>query len=547
MISEQEIERLTNILTKRIEQANVLFLQEIGKSVKKIGTLTPTKAHQLVQILRYGDTYESIIRKIAKLMEMNVKDIEKIFYEFAKKDQNFAKDFYRYRNKKFIPIGENKLLKEQVKALAKITQKEMINFSRTTAIGYSIRDKRGIQQFIGLKETYNRVLDEAILNVGQGKETFDSAMYRILKEIGGNGFKTLDFASGKSIRLDSMIRQNMQGALRNLHNELQTQFGEEFDGDGVEISVHLNPAPDHALVQGRQFSNEEFNKFQNDEDSTSYDGLFFPAESEETGRDRRSISEYNCYHYIFSIVLGVSKPNYTNNQLQEIIDKNEKGFEIDGKHYTMYEGTQLQRMLETQIRKNKDLQILGKASDNYFLVGESQNKINVLTQKYNELCHVSGLPPKKDRMRVSDYKRNRLGTKTYNDYIKKMQVGNFDITQYTDKIKSTTNQVIVTPKQKAHIFERHPDMKEFYNELPKIIQNPSNVYIENGKENTIWLTKEIDNRNIKVTMKLNKTTFYQRKQLGYKNSIIQMQELPKKRIQKYIEKGRIEEIFYKGK
>ena len=229
-------------------------------------------------------------------------------------------------------------------------------------------------------------------------------MYSTIKELASSGLKTVDYASGRSVRLDSSVRQHLKGALRNLHNETQAVFGEEFGSDGVEISVHINPAPDHAEVQGRQFSKEEFANFQNDQYAVDYTGKSFAPEHD--GNDRRSISEYNCYHYTFDIVLGVSKPNYSEEELQKIIDDNNKGFELDGEHYTNYEGTQLQRKLETEIRKQKDIQIMAKASGNEELVLESQTKIIQLTQKYKELSDVSGLPTRMERMRVTQYKRS---------------------------------------------------------------------------------------------------------------------------------------------
>ena len=71
----------------------------------------------------------------------------------------------------------------------------------------------------------------------------------------------------------------------------------------------------------------------------------------------------------------------------------------------MYEGTQLQRKIETEIRKAKDTQIIAKASGNKELVQESQSKITQLTYKYKELSQVSGLPTQLERARVSGYKR----------------------------------------------------------------------------------------------------------------------------------------------
>ena len=414
-ISEEQIELLVERLIDRINKANTTFLKSIGSSIKEIRKLTPSQAHQLVQMLKYGGKYEDIVRQIAKYTNLNIQDIDDIFSNYAKKDQLFYEKFYEYKDIPFTLFEQNMALKRQTQALANITKQAMYNFTQSNAIGYTING-----EFFNLRNTYEKLLDEALLNVSQGKETFDQAMSRILKDIGGSGLKYLDYENGKQMRLDSMTRQYLKDGLRNLHNENQKLIGEEFGADGVEISVHSNPAPDHELVQGRQFSNEEFDKFQNDMDAVSYDGMLFPAISDETGHDRRSISEYNCYHTIFPIILGVSDPEYSNKQLQQIIDDNNKGFELDGKHYTNYEGTQMQRKLENKIREQKDIQILAKESGETGkeLVEESQYNIMGLTRKYKQLSDISGLPTKAQRTKVSNYKIQ--STKEFDKKVKEL-------------------------------------------------------------------------------------------------------------------------------
>ena len=404
MITEEQIDKIVEKLINRIETANAYLLMQMGEKVKRISTLTPTQAQQLVQMLKYGGQYEDIVRELARQTNLNVKDIDEIFDAYAKQDQQFYKKFYRYRNRPFIPYERNIALQNQTKTLRNIVKTEMYNFTRSNVLGYTIRDTKGRVQFLGLRETYNRVLDEALLNVGQGKKTFDSAMSSILKQIGGSGLKTIEYESGRSMRLDSAVRMHLKGRLRELHNELQEIYGAEFGSDGIEISVHSNPAPDHELAQGRQFSSEEYAKLNNGDEATDYKGKKITLDHDDNA-SYRPISEMNCYHYVFAIILGVSEPEYDDKQLQQIIDDNNKGFDFDGKHYTNYEGTQLQRQLERAIREQKDIQILGKASNNNELISESQQKITQLTHKYNELSKISKLPTKAQRLRVSGYKR----------------------------------------------------------------------------------------------------------------------------------------------
>jgi len=415
-MTEEQAELLVERLVRRIEEANTYFLMKIGASVGKIRELTPTQAQQLVQILKYGGNYEEIVKEMAKYTGMNVKDIEDIFRTYAKKDQLFYEKFYKYRKKPFIPFDENPEIQRQTMALSRIAQKEMYNFTRKNVIGYAMTGLDGKKKFYGLRETYNKVLDEALLNVGQGKETFDSAMTKILKELGGSGLRTIEYKdTGYSMRLDSAVRMHLKGRLRELHNENQRIYGEEFGADGVEISVHENPAPDHQLAQGRQFSTvkpsknklSEWEKLQAGEEATDYTGV--KVNLDHDGKNGyRPISEMNCYHYTFDIVLGVSKPEYSQEQLQQIINSNNEGFEYEGKHYTNYEGTQLQRNIERAIRKQKDVQILAKASGVDDLVNESQQRITQLTRKYRELSNISGLPTKLQRAKVSGYRRTKV-------------------------------------------------------------------------------------------------------------------------------------------
>lgn len=418
MLSDEVIEKVVERLVRRIEQGNEYIIETIGKSVKEIGTLTPSKAQQLVQIMRYGGDYDKIVKKLAEITKLNKKDIYKIFREVAKSDYQFAEQFYNYRKIKYIPFDENIQLQQQINVLAELTAHEYTDLTKSSMLGYGFQDEKGRVVFKGLKQTYDDVIEEAIINAGQGKETFDSALYRTLKELGNSGlqviypttYQTTDkdgniITKHRTMRLESAIRTQMLSAIRNEHIEVQKEVGKKFKSDGWEITVHFNPAPDHELVQGRQFSNEEFEKFQNDENAVSYDGIEFPAISEETGHDRRAIAQYNCYHNAVAIVLGVNKPQYSNEKLQEIIDNSHKKFKFGKKEYTMYEGQQLQRKLELEIRKAKDQQILGVSTDNKKLILKSQERITQLNDKYKQLSKISGLAEKKERMRVIGYKR----------------------------------------------------------------------------------------------------------------------------------------------
>ena len=397
MLSQEVEEKLANILVTRIEETNTYILKKIGEAIKQISTLTPSQAYQIAQILKYGGTYNEIAKELARVSGKNVQDIYNIFEEVAKNNKQFAKQFYQYRGIDYIPYSKDIALQNMVKSLASITADMYRNISNTSVIGF-VQDGT----FKQLQQVYQDTIDKAILSISQGKQDFYSSMRQTLKELGGSGL--VQYESGRTRRLDSAVRMNILDGIRQVNQETANRFGQQYGADGMEVSVHANPAPDHADMQGRQFSLKEFEKLQNGEEAKDYKGRTTQIEHSKNG-SYRMIEEYNCYHKAFPIVLGVSKPEYTDKQLKEIQENNLKGFDFEGKHYTMYQGSQLCRRVELEIRKAKDTQILARASGDTELIEQSQNKIRLLTSKYNDLCKESGLLPKKIRMQVAGYHR----------------------------------------------------------------------------------------------------------------------------------------------
>ena len=398
MLSEEVKEALVERLANRIEKVNTYILRDIANKIDEIGKASKTNIYQLSQMLKYGGDFNKIIEELKKANNLNEEDIDEIFNSIAESKYLNNKELYEIKNKGFIPYEDNIELIGQVNALKRLTQNRYSNFSNTTALGYTIRDRNGNLMFQTIDETYKNVIDEAVLSVYQGKDIFNREAKRIIKELGNSGLKTVDYKSGRSMRLDSAVRMNMQGAIRDLENDVELIIGEQTDCDGVELSVHEYPAPDHEPIQGHQFYRKEFDKLQNGEDFEDVDGIKFKG-------IKRHIGEWNCYHNIFAITVGINKPIYDKKELNEVIKRNNKLIEIDGKKYTKYECSQLQRKLETEIRKQKDIQIMARENPNLKdLVYESQQKIEQLKNKYIEISKKAGLKTRVERMSVSGYR-----------------------------------------------------------------------------------------------------------------------------------------------
>ena len=402
MLNENKQEELLKIFQQRFEEYNTKVLEELGNVIKHFKDLTPSQAYSLAQKLKYNTTVKDLLNELSKISGLSVKDLKAILEKVAKENIGFADVYYKSRGLETPIYNENKALQRLVNSVYKIAGEEFKNIAKST--GFRLLGDNGEPLLLDIDETYKYVIDKCVVAISQGKETYQQAMRSTMKQLSSSGVRKIEYESGYSRRLDSSIRMNILDSIRQVSNESQQLFGKEFDSDGVEISTHLNPSPDH-YMQGRQFSNEEYKKLQNGENAKDYQGKIWNLDHNHDS-SFRPISTMNCFHYIFSVVLGVSKPQYSNEELKKIIDDNEKGAELDGKHYTNYELSQIMRKLETKIREQKDLQIMARASDDKDLILQSQTKITQLTNKYKQVVKISGLPNQlSTRGRVYNYHR----------------------------------------------------------------------------------------------------------------------------------------------
>lgn len=405
------MEEMENVLLERIVQrqinANEKILEEIGKVLGETGDLIPSQAYTIGQQLKYGESLDKIVKTLAKNSRISEKEIYEMIEKEAMKNLELKKIYFKAKNIDYIPYRKNKEVQALVERISTATLQAYRNISRTTGITYL--DALGNEVTKPIIEAYRDIVDTAILNISTGKETFYQGLKRQLNTIGKNGIQSIEYESGHHRRIDSALRMNLSDGLNELSMAQQELIGQQFESDGKEVTVHLYPAPDHEDVQGHLFTNEEFMKLQEDGVATDINGNEYDMHLHSDSF--RPIGEMNCYHNAFSIVLGVDEPRYTQEELNKIKEDNKKGFEYEGKHYSLYQGTQLQRRLELEIRKTRETDILNKSAFNNTKNEEGKQQIldainknkkrqQIYFNKYHDLSKISGLPTKLERTRL---------------------------------------------------------------------------------------------------------------------------------------------------
>lgn len=399
-------------LIRRQEIANEKILREIGKVLGEIGELTPSDAYTISQQLKYGESLDKIIRILSETSKINQKEIYEMLENDAIVNLNKTKKYFKARGLDFIPYEKNIPLKQKVMEVASATLKEYSNISRTA--GLKFLNSKGKVVSKGIKEAYSELIDDAVLNVSTGKENFYEALKDQLETIGEYGVRSIEYEGGYSRRIDSAMRMNIQDGLNRLSIAQQEIVGEQFGANMVEVTHHANPAPDHInTVDGKQFAlidkiREQIEKGQEKEIKLSdidgnrvkVKGKWYEDFNYVNNNLVRQVGTLNCYHRTFRGILGIDKPLYTEKELQKDKEANEKGFDYEGKHYTMYEGEQLMRKIETELRKTRETKIIAKSGKEKDLLDKMKARESKLISKYHEITKISGLQPKLERTRV---------------------------------------------------------------------------------------------------------------------------------------------------
>lgn len=405
MLSEDAIQNLIKPIIDRQEKINEYVIKTICDRIKEIGSLTPSDAYKLGQLLKNGADVRKINQEIARQTGYQVQDIKRIIREVALDNYKDVRPFYDYRMLPYIPFTKNKPLMNVVKAIAKQTADTYVNMAKAQA--FMIRDLKNPKKLIPtpVAQTYYSVIDEAVQAAQSGAIDYNTAIRRTVQQLADSGLRyvTYNTESGRiyTQRMDTAVRRNILDGIRAINQGVQDETGRQFGADGKEITVHDYPATDHAPVQGHQFSNEEYEKLQGDANVQfkDVDGMSFDHFD-------RHIGTLNCRHFTYSIIIGYANPNYSKKELQEILERNEQGYTLpNGKHMTMYECTQKQRQFETKIRKAKDGQIAAVSAGNEDLAREYQTKVSNLTKQYKAFSDECGLRLQPERIKVAGYRK----------------------------------------------------------------------------------------------------------------------------------------------
>lgn len=375
------------------------IFSDVVRRIKAAGEITSTADYQINKLLILGNSTEFIEQEIKRLTRLTDPEIWELYDKVVNWEYVRYKDIYQQINGNFIPLEENKLIQQWAYAVMNQTKGEIQNI--TQSMGFSLKyGKKTV--FTPFSEYYQKYLDRACMDIVTGAFDYNTVLRRVVKELTASGIKTVDYASGYSSRVPVAVRRAVMTGVSQLSAKINEKVAKDLGTDTYEVTWHAGHRPDH-WWGGNIYTRKELEVVCG---LGNVDGL----------------CGANCRHSYNAFVKGYSVPTYTREQLQELERKEQLTKSYQGKEYTPYQASQMQRKLETKMRSQrayvKQLQ-QGKASSDDVVAAKSRY-LNTLHQ-YQGFSKKMRLPEQMERVYMDGLGRIAPGKKTYTKTIAKFE------------------------------------------------------------------------------------------------------------------------------
>jgi hypothetical protein len=361
------------------------LLMEICSRLKLRDELNEVTVQDIKALRSHGIDLKEIEKAIRQTTGISEKKLNELFDGVVERNQKYYTDIIDLAH---ITKPETLVDTAVVDAIRKQTLDTFRNL--TASMGFLVDAGKTM---LSPARAYQWALDNAAMQIQSGAISYNQAITSAVKQLAQSGLKIVDYESGHRDKIDVAVRRAVMTGINQICAKYTEQSAEYLETPYFEVSAHAGardkpgPSPwsSHKNWQGKVYSVR--------------DGDIYPSIYKVCGLGAvDGLEGANCRHRRFPWVEGVSERTYTEDQLKHIDDG--LGCTYDGKTYTAYEATQMQRRVEREIRKLKREKAAYKAAG----LHEDETAVNIrlrrLNAKYKAFSAEAGLPEQPERMRV---------------------------------------------------------------------------------------------------------------------------------------------------
>jgi len=328
MLPPSYLDRMPDAFVQLWQQVEDEILQDVARRIGKMDAVTPTANWQLWRYQQTEALRNDVVKLLAKYTGKSETAIRKLLLQAATEAMEREDAIYYHYDMEPPPFEENASLNNLLDAGVRQTCGTWQNLTATTANTVT--------------GAFERTLDAAWLKVSTGAFDYKTAVKQAVDSL-ADDMPMVTYPSGHKDSIEVAARRAVLTGVNQTTGKLQVARMDEMGCEFVETTAHGGARPSHAEWQGRRFHRGG---------AVDYKGRHYPDFEATTGYGTGAgLCGWNCRHTFFAVFpeLG-DPPQWTQEQLQEL---NARNIEWNGKKYTAYEISQMQRARERNVRRWK--------------------------------------------------------------------------------------------------------------------------------------------------------------------------------------------------
>lgn len=302
------------------------ILSAVIRRILKMGYVSEASKHQLEVLQAAGLLYDDIVQLIADRTDACTAQVKALFEDAGVQTVEIDNSLHEAAGALPIDIRQDSSTRQVLEAGYKKTLGTMQNLVSTTATQ--------------TQTAFIQTCDRIYMQVSSGAFSYQEAIMNALRALADTG-ATVSYPTGHTDRMDVAVRRCVLTGVSQTAAAVSLRQAEDAGCYLMEITAHSGARPDHAKWQGQLVS------LTGKDVGKTIDGLKVWSLSGIGYGSGEGFKGWNCRHNWHAYYPGLSTPNYTQEELKKL---DEPCISYNGKLYTEYEVSQMQRAQERRVR-----------------------------------------------------------------------------------------------------------------------------------------------------------------------------------------------------
>ena len=302
------------------------ILSAVIRRILKMGYVSEASKHQLEVLQAAGLLYDDIVQLIADRTDACTAQVKALFEDAGVQTVEIDNSLHEAAGALPIDIRQDSSTRQVLETGYKKTLGTMQNLVSTTATQ--------------TQTAFIQTCDRIYMQVSSGAFSYQEAIMNALRALADTGAEVV-YPTKHKDRMDVAIRRCVLTGVSQTAAAVSLRQAEDTGCYLMEITAHSGARPDHAKWQGQlvTITGKDAGKI--------IDGLRVFTLSEIGYGSGEGFKGWNCRHNWHAYYPGFSTPNYTPEELKKL---DEPCISYNGKLYTEYEVSQMQRAQERRVR-----------------------------------------------------------------------------------------------------------------------------------------------------------------------------------------------------